>query len=320
MSDIEPQECQCRKMWLAIDADTFNRLHLCTVEPRCESCTSADQTIASLKEAISGLLELFGNYGFADESPCERDREIIARATSVIKGLPFEPTDLSKHQRLLAEKDQAIAELRDSAEAFQSMAYSKDQAISSLQSKLRVARSVLGKLAVTYAGHLRGCSIRTVLDATECNCGFTETLEALKATEDSIQELKKTLLHSPAGGNEKDSVSAAQRETVTPTSEISDGYHTFGELYDHRITLYIALCRWVQQFGTADVWRSRKHSDGSSFDGWFVLGIFSRKGLQITYHLPNARWQECDFANYLAVAPEFDGHTSNDVLERLKRL
>lgn len=25
--------------------------------------------------------------------------------------------------------------------------------------------------------------------------------------------------------------------------EVSDGYHTFDELYDHRITLYIALCR-----------------------------------------------------------------------------
>ena len=25
-------------------------------------------------------------------------------------------------------------------------------------------------------------------------------------------------------------------------SKISDGYHTFGELYDHRITLYISLC------------------------------------------------------------------------------
>jgi len=27
------------------------------------------------------------------------------------------------------------------------------------------------------------------------------------------------------------------------TGKISDGYHTFDELYDHRITLWIALCR-----------------------------------------------------------------------------
>jgi hypothetical protein len=25
------------------------------------------------------------------------------------------------------------------------------------------------------------------------------------------------------------------------TNQISDGYHTFGELYDHRISLFIAL-------------------------------------------------------------------------------
>lgn len=104
------------------------------------------------------------------------------------------------------------------------------------------------------------------------------------------------------------------------TSQVSDGYHTFGELYEHRIVLFIALCRFVQQFGTASVWRSRIHSDGTSFDGWFVLGIFERKGLQITYHLPNTRWQECDFAKQLDCAPEFDGHTPSDVLERLKKL
>lgn len=102
------------------------------------------------------------------------------------------------------------------------------------------------------------------------------------------------------------------------TNEISDGYHTFGELYAHRIELFIALCRLVAQFGTASVWRSRTHSDGSSFEGWFVLGIFNQQGQQITYHLPNERWQDCDFA--VQACPAFDGHTADDVLKRLKTL
>jgi hypothetical protein len=29
------------------------------------------------------------------------------------------------------------------------------------------------------------------------------------------------------------------------TNRISDGYHTFGELYDHRIQLFIALCKMM---------------------------------------------------------------------------
>ena len=102
--------------------------------------------------------------------------------------------------------------------------------------------------------------------------------------------------------------------------EISDGYHTFTELYDHRITLYIALCATQRLFTDKEVWRSQKHSDGSNIDGWFVLGINSKKGEQITYHLPNSRWDEVNFAVNLEKAPEFDGHTSQDVLTRIANL
>ncbi len=103
-----------------------------------------------------------------------------------------------------------------------------------------------------------------------------------------------------------------------------DGYHTFGELYDHRITLYIALCHQIangENYGDW-IWRSKYHSDGElAFGGsWFVLGIGKEKGKQITYHLPIERWSETDFAETLEKAPEFDGHTSDDVLARLKNL
>ena len=107
--------------------------------------------------------------------------------------------------------------------------------------------------------------------------------------------------------------------------QISDGYHTFDELYDHRIKLWIALCR--VRVSAADeggydhcVWRSVLHSDGTGFDGWFVLGMFKDAGRQITYHLPMSRWSDCDFAETLSRAPEFDGHTSADVLERIATL
>lgn len=110
------------------------------------------------------------------------------------------------------------------------------------------------------------------------------------------------------------------------TGVISDGYHTFDELYEHRIVLWIALCKILYadpQYQTgqkADVWRSKLHSDGTSFDGWFIMGIGRNKGEQITYHLPIAKWEETDFAETIEKAPEFDGHTSADVLERIKAL
>jgi hypothetical protein len=50
---------------------------------------------------------------------------------------------------------------------------------------------------------------------------------------------------------------------VSETDEISDGYHTFGELYDHRAALFIAL-----MLSHPDIsWFSDKHDDGSVFDG-----------------------------------------------------
>lgn len=111
-----------------------------------------------------------------------------------------------------------------------------------------------------------------------------------------------------------------------------DGYHSFNELYDHRIMLYIALCRVIkdEHYINEDektiekiVWRSKYHSDGELCFGTgtqFVLGVFRDKGCQITYHIPIERWNETDFAETLEKAPEWDKHTSDDVIERLKVL
>ena len=47
-------------------------------------------------------------------------------------------------------------------------------------------------------------------------------------------------------------------------------------------------------------------------------GLFldtQRNRKQITYHLPLSKWEETGFAETLEKAPEFDGHTPDDVLE-----
>ncbi len=99
-----------------------------------------------------------------------------------------------------------------------------------------------------------------------------------------------------------------------------DGYHTFEELYDHRITLWVTFCRFLAaNMNTVEVWRSRLHSDGSEFEGWFVLGVEKKKGQQMTYHLPMREWDATDFAETLERGPEFDGHNASDVLARLGR-
>lgn len=121
------------------------------------------------------------------------------------------------------------------------------------------------------------------------------------------------------------------RAIGTDDMQVSDGFHTMDELYDHRITLFVKLCGVLAMVEDtfrqmnpntpqSSIWRSKRHSDGSALYGWFIMGIGKAKGSQITYHLPLSRWDETEFAETLEIAPEFDGHTSADVLNRLKKL
>lgn len=104
---------------------------------------------------------------------------------------------------------------------------------------------------------------------------------------------------------------------------ISDGYHTLDELYEHRIVNFMAVCKLMKN-STDDryAWRSERHSDGSKYDGWFILGVGVNPGEQITYHLPMSKWEAAGKVVTLTYenAPEWDGHTAADVLERLSKL
>jgi hypothetical protein len=104
-------------------------------------------------------------------------------------------------------------------------------------------------------------------------------------------------------------------------AEVSDGYHTFDELYEHRFELYLAFAKLLAETETETIFRCKKHHDGSSYDGWFMLGIDTVAGNQITYHLPLRLWDRADFAETHERSPyPFDGHTSDDVLKRLAKL
>lgn len=112
------------------------------------------------------------------------------------------------------------------------------------------------------------------------------------------------------------------KQRCEDTNNISDGYHTFGELYEHRIELFITLCEFVDGTTRKPVWMSKKHSDGTEWDGWFILGIGEKIGQQITYHLPVSYWDRLVKYGFevLPQAVNYDGHTSADVLKRLTEI
>jgi len=88
----------------------------------------------------------------------------------------------------------------------------------------------------------------------------------------------------------------------------SDGYHTFEELYEHRCLLFINLCL---AYPNASYWRPH-------YEGWPLLGLYLLPIGQITYHVPE-KFLPLFKDKIRKGGPEWDGHTSEDVIGRLKR-
>lgn len=106
-------------------------------------------------------------------------------------------------------------------------------------------------------------------------------------------------------------------EPVDP-SQISDGYHTFEELYEHRHALTLSLMKARPDL----FWYSRRHNDGELCFGdgsWFILGAELPVAGGITYHLPMRLWDAATLtgATELEIGREWDGHTATDVANRL---
>lgn len=96
--------------------------------------------------------------------------------------------------------------------------------------------------------------------------------------------------------------------------EISDGFHTFNELYEHRIALFIALCRAYREHA----WKSRKHANGEEWDGWFIMGLFTEQGKQISYHLPISYWEMLVDIHTLEQQESWDGHAGKELVNRIQ--
>lgn len=95
----------------------------------------------------------------------------------------------------------------------------------------------------------------------------------------------------------------------------SDGYHTFGELYDHRMMLFIALLKSYPKLA----WRSKLHHKGGEemFDNMFIAGMNLPSG-QISYHTHLEHWDLFEGVKELKRAPEWDGHSPQDVVDRIQ--
>lgn len=99
------------------------------------------------------------------------------------------------------------------------------------------------------------------------------------------------------------------------TGETSDGYHTFNELYHHRAVLFSVIVKAFPDHA----WKSRKHHDGTMYDGMFIVGIETPDG-QATYHYDIEPYWDMFECKELEYAPEWDGHTPAQAIARIGKL
>lgn len=104
--------------------------------------------------------------------------------------------------------------------------------------------------------------------------------------------------------------------------DYSDGYHTFNELYEFRKVFNAVLFNeWGKQNNLYQVHKSIRHSDGEYCfgGGWFIVVAVLPTG-QISNHYELKDWDLFKIPAKDRAMFEFDGHTSTDVLDRLKSL
>lgn len=100
---------------------------------------------------------------------------------------------------------------------------------------------------------------------------------------------------------------------VNDIDDVSDGFHTFRELYYQRMMLFAAIVKQNKD----KAWKSLRHEDGELCfgGGWFVVGIDTPEG-SYTYHYEDNYFSLFD-CEKLERGKHWDGHTEKDVTRLL---
>ena len=107
-----------------------------------------------------------------------------------------------------------------------------------------------------------------------------------------------------------------------PEGKISDGYHTFDELYQYRMLYNAGFFNMLAALpgNPYNVHKSVRHNNGDLCfgGGWFIVMATLPTG-QISNHYELCNWNLFHVCERM-VADKWDGHTSENVANRLWNL
>lgn len=103
--------------------------------------------------------------------------------------------------------------------------------------------------------------------------------------------------------------------------QVSDGYHTFNELYRFRLLYNAALFNEWASKGCYEVHKSKRHHNGEECfgGGWFIV-VAMLPGGQISNHYEIKDWEKFKVEEVEKALFEFDGHTPEDVCSRIEEI
>ncbi len=111
--------------------------------------------------------------------------------------------------------------------------------------------------------------------------------------------------------------------TEEEIGEVSDGYHTFNELYYYRMlynAAFLNTLAWYQDnINTFNIYKSKRHHTGEECfgGGWFIVMVDLPSG-QVSNHYEMKYWDLFNIPEK-EIADEWDGHTPQEAAERLRK-
>lgn len=150
-----------------------------------------------------------------------------------------------------------------------------------------------------------------------CN-KWTQATGCRYATEEEKQKLFDVIKANGYKWNAETKI-LEKLEDVDDKGNISDGYHTFNELYEYRLLYNASMFNELAKQGLYDVHKSKKHSDGTipfGDENWFIVQAELPTG-QISNHYEMKEWDLFNIPEKEKANP-YDGHTPQDVAKRLR--
>ena len=147
-------------------------------------------------------------------------------------------------------------------------------------------------------------------------CCYTDSTRL--ATEEEKQKLFDAIKSNGYEWNEE-TKTLKKLEDIEDKGNISDGYHTFNELYEYRLLYNAGMFNEFAKQGLYDVHKSKKHSDGTipfGDENWFIVQAELPTG-QISNHYEIKDWELFNVPEKEKANP-YDGHTPQDVAKRLR--